>query len=32
MQAISELENLLLPKEEPPFFTENGNGIRIVVL
>ncbi|RYZ49761.1 MAG: hypothetical protein EOO14_20250, partial [Chitinophagaceae bacterium] len=32
MQAISELENLLLPKEEPPFFSENGNGIRIVVL
>jgi SNF2 family DNA or RNA helicase len=32
MQAISELENLLLPKEEPPFFAENSNGIRIVVL
>ncbi|HEV7329640.1 MAG TPA: SNF2-related protein [Flavisolibacter sp.] len=32
MQAISELENYLLPKEEQPFFAENGNGIRIVVL
>jgi hypothetical protein len=32
MESIRELESLLLPNEEQPFFTENGNCLRIVVL
>ena len=32
METIRDLENLLLPNEEPPLFTEGGNGLRIVVL
>jgi superfamily II DNA or RNA helicase len=32
MHTISELENLLLPNEEQPFFAGSGSGIRIVVL
>jgi SNF2 family DNA or RNA helicase len=32
MESIRELESLLLPKEEPPIFTEARDGLRIVVL
>jgi hypothetical protein len=32
MESIKDLQNLLLPTEEPSFFTEGGNGLRIVVL
>ena len=32
MESIRELENLLLPADEQPLFTDAGSGLRIVVL